>query len=90
MARRQFKIPSKKKAKLKEFSGLTQIPVASVVAEWIESYAERGSDYVPDPMEKVETLVDDAVLARAEARAEAEGITLRDMIYFEIDEIDRL
>lgn len=90
MARKQFKIPADKKAKLAEFATLSGVKRTHVLAEWIASFVKNGTDYVPPVMEKVETVVDDELLATAEALAEAQGFTLRDMILFEIDEIDKL
>lgn len=90
MARKQFKIPDAKMAKLAEFAALSGTSSRAVVGAWIRSFAKNGSDYVPPAMRRVEAHVPDDILEAAENRAKENGFTLRDMVMFEIDEIDRL
>ena len=90
LVRKQFKIPASKKAKLTEFAQLSGVRRTHVLHEWIQSFKERGTDYVPEPLEKIETLIDLELLLEAEQLAKDAGFTLRDMVLFEIDEIDKL
>lgn len=89
-ARKQFKIPADKKAKLTQFASLLGVKRGPALAEMIEGFVKNGTDYVPPVMEKVETTLDAEILAEAERLAEDQGFTLRDVILFEIDEIDKL
>ncbi len=90
MARKQFKIDETSKKKLVEFAALSGVSVANVLGQWIRSFVKHGSDYAPPEMVKVETQVPADILEKAEAIAEANGHSLRDMILFEISEIDKL
>ncbi len=73
-----------------EFAALNGVSVSALIAEWIDSYVENGSDYVAPTMVRLQSIVDPELVALAEARAHDEGATLRDIIRFEISEIRKM
>lgn len=90
MARKQFKIPEPQMERLKEFADLTGTSVSAVLAEWIASFVKNGSDYVRPTLRRVETSVPHSTLEAAEEKALLGEHTLRDVILFEIDEINKM
>lgn len=90
VARKQFKIPVTARTKLTQFAALGGVGRTDVLKEWIESFLKNGTDYEPPPMVKVETILDEDTLWLAEKKAEEMGFSLRDVIMFEISEIDKL
>lgn len=79
-------------AKVREFAVLNGSgSSSSVVREWIENFLKHGSDYVAPNMVELQVVIDPEIAAAAETKARDEyGCSIRDIVRFEISEIDRL
>lgn len=89
--RKSYQLPGSAVAKATEFAALNGASLGSLITEWAEAFVEHGSDYVPDPPAVVQAWGDPEVFAAAEQRAREEfGVGFREILMFEISEIDKL
>lgn len=89
--RKRVSLTKTEVAKAKELAVLEGSNLSALFREWVEIFLEHGSDYVAPEMVEVQIVIDPEVAAAAEAKAREEyGCSLRDIIRFEISEIDKL
>lgn len=89
--RKQINLPQSERRTLRDFAHISGASESSVGREWIENFLANGSDYKPDPDDKVQIIIDRETAEAAERKAREEyGVGLREIIRFEIAEIAKL
>jgi hypothetical protein len=89
--RKSFQLPASRAKLARDFAVLNDLSLSELIYEWATSFVERGSDYVPDPPEVVQAIGEPDIWAAAERRARDEfGVGFREVILFEISEIEKL
>lgn len=88
---KQLRIPQEEIDKAAAFAALNDQALSSLGRSWIEDFVEHGSDYVAPAMGKMHIVADPELIAKAEAKAREEhGCSLREIIRYEISQIDTL
>jgi hypothetical protein len=89
--RKRFWIRKTDQPLIKKAAEMLGLPSASALGRaWIESYIKHGTDYRRPEMVELQVVIPEGLVAQANERAESEGITLKDVIDHEIEQLRQL
>ncbi|UDL15449.1 hypothetical protein SEA_PEPE25_74 [Microbacterium phage Pepe25] len=89
--RKRISLTEAEQARAKEFAAFEGAKLSGLFREWILNFLKNGSDYVAPTMVETQIVIDPAIADAAEKKAREEyGCSLRDIIRFEIAELDKL
>lgn len=89
--RRRISTTEQEQARAREFAVFEGTTLSGLFREWTLNFLENGSDYVAPTMVETQIVIDPDVADAAERKAREDyGCSLRDIIRFEIAELDKL